>query len=73
MARITSNTTTKRGRKPDVAGIKAEVRKQWGKMEKQILTTLGNELPTRRVDAKKHVVRVASRVISSATRSRRAR
>ena len=61
----------KRGRKSDTTKISSAVDTVWGKIDKMIRKELKRELPTRRADAKKHVLRVASGIIATNIRTRR--
>lgn len=62
---------SKQGRKPDVAKIKSAVNKTWSKMDSAIRKALADNLPTRKSEAKKHVLRVASGIIATKIRTRR--
>lgn len=62
-----------RGRKPDITKIKAEVGTQWDRLSSSVKRRLSASAPTTKADAKKYVLRVASQVISEATRKVKSR
>lgn len=72
MAKEVELPGVKRGRKSDVKGITEAVFREYVDLQKKIYAELTRcELPTRKVEAKKHVLRVASSVIALNIRTRR--